>query len=82
MTRFPIRTSAKEKIGLRWPSLADYNILRSGHLSFVGRPSGDTHWPKIAAEFRLDVEDRLAAILPASANAISDDDGRRPAGRK
>jgi hypothetical protein len=57
---------------LRWPSLADWNILRPGHLSFVGRPSRDTHWPKIAAEFRLDVEDRLAAILPASAGTDFD----------
>jgi hypothetical protein len=35
------------------------------------------HLAKIAAEFRLDVEDRLAAILPASAEGDSDDDDHR-----
>jgi len=36
------------------------------------------HVAKIAAEFKLDVEDRLAEILPARADSDSDDDDRRP----
>jgi hypothetical protein len=37
---------------------------------------------KIAAEFKLDVEDRLAEIMPAMANTDSDDDdARRPVRR-
>jgi hypothetical protein len=39
------------------------------------------HVAKIAAEFKLDVEDRLAAILPARADTDSDDDDRDPARR-
>lgn len=38
------------------------------------------HLTKIAAEFKLDIEDRLAAILPAPATD-SDDDDRHPARR-
>ena len=34
------------------------------------------HVAKIAAEFRLDVEDKLAAILPANADADTGDDDR------
>ncbi|MGO9338430.1 MAG: DUF6650 family protein [Terracidiphilus sp.] len=34
------------------------------------------HLAKIAAQFRLDVEDRLASILPANADADSGDDRR------
>jgi hypothetical protein len=37
------------------------------------------HLAKIAAEFKLDVEDRLAEILPARADTDSDDDDRHPA---
>lgn len=37
------------------------------------------HLAKIAAEFKLDVEDRLAEILPARADADSDGDDRHPA---
>jgi len=37
------------------------------------------HVAKIAAEFKLDVEDRLAEILPARADTDSDDDDRHPA---
>ena len=40
------------------------------------------HLAKIAAEFKPDIEDRLAAILPASAEGDSDDDDRRPGRRK
>jgi hypothetical protein len=36
------------------------------------------HLAKIAAEFKLDIEDRLASILPANAEADSGDDDRRP----
>jgi hypothetical protein len=39
------------------------------------------HVAKIAAEFKLDAEDRLAAILPARADTDSDDDDRHPARR-
>ena len=38
------------------------------------------HLTKIAAEFKLDIEDRLAEILPAPATD-SDDDDRHPARR-
>jgi len=34
------------------------------------------HVAKIAAAFKLDVEDRLASILPANANADTGDDDR------
>jgi hypothetical protein len=34
------------------------------------------HVAKIAAEFKLDVEDKLAAILPANADADTGDDDR------
>ena len=34
------------------------------------------HVAKIAAAFKLDVEDRLASILPANADADSGDDDR------
>jgi len=40
------------------------------------------HLAKVAAEFKLDVEDRLATILPASAEVDSGDDDRRPSRRK
>ena len=40
------------------------------------------HLAKIAAEFKLDIEDRLASILPANAEADSGDDDRRPARRR
>ena len=36
----------------------------------------DIHVAKIAAAFKLDVEDRLAAILPANADADTGDDDR------
>ncbi|HLJ29055.1 MAG TPA: DUF6650 family protein [Candidatus Angelobacter sp.] len=39
------------------------------------------HLAKIAAEFKLDIEDRLAEILPARATD-SDDDDHRPARRR
>jgi len=35
------------------------------------------HVAKIAAAFKLDVEDRLASILPANANADTGDDDRQ-----
>lgn len=51
--------------------------------SAIGEMRGTfgVHLAKIATEFKLDVEDRLAAILPARADTDSDDD-YRPANPK
>jgi hypothetical protein len=59
-----------------WASWTFYSALGEMRGTF------GVHLAKIAAEFRLDVEDRLAAILPARADADSDDDDRPPRRRK
>jgi hypothetical protein len=59
-----------------WASWTFYSALGEMRGTF------GVHLAKIAAEFRLDVEDRLAAILPASVEGDSDDGGRRPASRE
>ena len=58
-----------------WASWTFYSALGEMRGTF------GVHLAKIAAEFKLDVEDRLAEILPARATD-SDDDDRHPACRK
>jgi hypothetical protein len=58
-----------------WASWTFYSALGEMRGTF------GVHLAKIAAEFKLDVEDRLAEILPARADADSDDDDRHPARR-
>ena len=52
-------------------------------ISALGEMRGTVgvHVAKIANEFKLDIEDRLASILPANAEVDSGDDDRRPARR-
>jgi hypothetical protein len=57
-----------------WASWTFYSALGEMRGTF------GVHVAKIAAEFKLDVEDRLAEILPARADTDSDDDDRHPAG--
>lgn len=57
-----------------WASWTFYSALGEMRGTF------GVHLAKIAAEFKLDIEDRLAEILPAPATE-SDDDDRRPARR-
>ena len=57
-----------------WASWTFYSALGEMRGTF------GVHLAKIAAEFKLDIEDRLAEILPARATD-SDDDDRRPARR-
>jgi hypothetical protein len=57
-----------------WASWTFYSALGEMRGTF------GVHLAKIAAEFKLDVEDRLAEILPARATD-SDDDDRHPARR-
>jgi hypothetical protein len=57
-----------------WASWTFYSALGEMRGTF------GVHIAKIAAQFRLDVEDRLAAILPAMVD--SDDDDRRPVRRR
>jgi hypothetical protein len=52
----------------------EYSVLGEMRSTF------GVHLTKSATEFELDVEDRLAEILPAQATE-SDDDNRRPARR-
>jgi hypothetical protein len=59
-----------------WASWTFYSALGEMRGSF------GVHLAKIAAEFRLDVEDRLAAILPARADVDSDDDDQHTGRRK
>lgn len=59
-----------------WASWTFYSALGEMRGTF------GVHLAKIAAEFRLDIEDRLAAILPARADADSDGDDRRSGRRK
>jgi hypothetical protein len=56
-----------------WASWTFYSAL--GEL----RGTFGVHVVKVAAEFKLDVEDRLAEILPARADTDSDDSDRHPA---
>ena len=56
-----------------WASWTFYSALGEMRGTF------GVHVAKIAAEFKLDVEDRLAEILPARADTDSDDDDRHPA---
>lgn len=58
-----------------WASWTFYSALGEMRGTF------GVHLAKIAAEFKLDIEDRLATILPAPATD-SDDDDRRPARRR
>jgi hypothetical protein len=55
-----------------WASWTFYSALGEMRGTF------GVHLAKIAAEFKLDIEDRLASILPANAEADSGDDDRRP----
>jgi hypothetical protein len=57
-----------------WASWTFYSALGEMRGTF------GVHLTKIAAEFKLDIEDRLAEILPAPATD-SDDDDRHPARR-
>lgn len=57
-----------------WASWTFYSALGEMRGTF------GVHLAKIAAEFKLDIEDRLAEILPAPATD-SDDDDRHPARR-
>lgn len=57
-----------------WASWTFYSALGEMRGTF------GVHLTKIAAEFKLDIEDRLAEILPAPATE-SDDDDRRAARR-
>ena len=57
-----------------WASWTFYSALGEMRGTF------GVHLAKIAAEFKLDIEDRLAEILPAPATD-SDDDERHPARR-
>jgi hypothetical protein len=61
-----------------WASWTFYSALGEMRGTF------GVHLAKIAAEFKLDVEDRLAEILPARATDSDDDDrhSARPARRK
>ncbi len=59
-----------------WASWTFYSALGEMRGTF------GVHIAKIAAQFRLDVEDRLAAILPAIADVDSEDDHRRPTHRR
>jgi hypothetical protein len=56
-----------------WASWTFYSALGEMRGTF------GVHVAKIAAEFKLDVEDRLAEILPARADTDVDDDDRHPA---
>lgn len=58
-----------------WASWTFYSALGEMRGTF------GVHLAKIAAEFKLDIEDRLAEILPAPATD-SDDDDHRPARRR
>jgi len=59
-----------------WASWTFYSALGEMRGTF------GVHLARIAAELKLDIEDRLAAILPASAEADSDDNDRHPARRR
>jgi hypothetical protein len=59
-----------------WASWTFYSALGEMRGTF------GVHLAKIAAEFKLDIEDRLASILPADAEADSGEDEHRPARRR
>lgn len=59
-----------------WASWTFYSALGEMRGAF------GVHLAKIAAKFHLDVEDGLASILPARADADSDEDDRRPRRRE
>ena len=58
-----------------WASWTFYSALGEMRGTF------GVHLAKIAAEFKLDIEDRLASILPANAEVDSGEDERRSARR-
>ena len=59
-----------------WASWTFYSALGEMRGTF------GIHLANIAAEFKLDIEDKLASILPASAQADLDNDSGRPSLRR
>jgi len=56
-------------------------ILDANHHGPLAEPGvlSGVHRARVATEFKLDIEVRLASILPAAAGTDSEDDERRPA---
>jgi hypothetical protein len=74
--KFLERVGTDGREGIRYAVGSNVHSWTFGSALGELRGTFGVHVAKIAAEFRLDVEDKLAAILPANADADTGDDDR------
>jgi len=74
--KFLDRVGADGRDGIRYASGGGYQSWTFGSALGELRGMFGVHVAKVAAQFQLDVEDKLASILPANADADTGDDDR------
>lgn len=74
--KFLERVGTDGRDGIRYASGGGYQSWTFGSALGELRGMFGVHVAKVAAQFQLDVEDKLASILPANADADTGDDDR------
>jgi hypothetical protein len=74
--KFLDRVGTDGRDGIRYASGGGYQSWTFGSALGELRGMFGVHVAKVAAQFQLDVEDKLASILPANADADTGDDDR------